>query len=353
MSDEYDEHDESCRARAAARRRQRRRPRAGAPRRRRRRRRAAAGGREDEPVAEQAPEPVIRSPSRPRSRASPSLAEMPPPGAEAEPAGRAPRIRSRPGRRPRATSWSRSRPPRRHGRARGGRDRRPRRLHRARGDAERTPPLRRASSSRATTASSRTGCSPARSRRSRRPASPPTRSRSCRCRARSSFRSPRWRSRRRAATPASSRSARSCAARRRTSTTSPPRQPPGCSSPAIETGVPVAFGVLTVETVEQAEARIDRAGDAVRTALEMADVFAQLRAAQCPRLSRPLRLHWLGRCRRSAQSAGRSPASGTTAPTRWWPRTAASIRTSSGSGCSSTASPAARTSAPAASRAAR
>ena len=43
--------------------------------------------------------------------------------------------------------------------------------------------------------------------------------------------------------------------------------------------MPVAFGVLTVETVEQAEARIDRAADAVRTALEMADVFAQLRAS--------------------------------------------------------------------------
>ena len=53
----------------------------------------------------------------------------------------------------------------------------------------------------------------------------------------------------------------------------------GLQLAAIETGVPVAFGVLTVETVEQAEARIDRAGEAVRTALEMADVFAQLRAS--------------------------------------------------------------------------
>ena len=53
----------------------------------------------------------------------------------------------------------------------------------------------------------------------------------------------------------------------------------GLQLAAIETGVPVAFGVLTVETLEQAEARIDRAADAVRTALEMADVFAQLRAA--------------------------------------------------------------------------
>jgi 6,7-dimethyl-8-ribityllumazine synthase len=53
----------------------------------------------------------------------------------------------------------------------------------------------------------------------------------------------------------------------------------GLQLAAIETGVPVAFGVLTCETVEQAEARIDRAGEAVRTALEMADVFAQLRAS--------------------------------------------------------------------------
>jgi 6,7-dimethyl-8-ribityllumazine synthase len=53
----------------------------------------------------------------------------------------------------------------------------------------------------------------------------------------------------------------------------------GLQLAAIETGVPVAFGVLTVETAEQAEARIGRAADAVRTALEMADVFAQLRAS--------------------------------------------------------------------------
>ena len=45
-----------------------------------------------------------------------------------------------------------------------------------------------------------------------------------------------------------------------------------------ETGVPVAFGVLTTDTREQAEARIDRAAEAVRSALEMADVFSQLRA---------------------------------------------------------------------------
>jgi 6,7-dimethyl-8-ribityllumazine synthase len=52
----------------------------------------------------------------------------------------------------------------------------------------------------------------------------------------------------------------------------------GLQLAGIETGVPVAFGVLTVENVEQAEARIDRARDAVRSALEMADVFARVRA---------------------------------------------------------------------------
>jgi 6,7-dimethyl-8-ribityllumazine synthase len=53
----------------------------------------------------------------------------------------------------------------------------------------------------------------------------------------------------------------------------------GLQLAAIETGVPVAFGVLTVETREQAEARIDKAAEAVRSALEMADVFSQLRAS--------------------------------------------------------------------------
>jgi 6,7-dimethyl-8-ribityllumazine synthase len=52
----------------------------------------------------------------------------------------------------------------------------------------------------------------------------------------------------------------------------------GLQVAAIETGVPVSFGVLTVDTREQAEERIDRAADAVRTALEMADLFSQLRA---------------------------------------------------------------------------
>jgi 6,7-dimethyl-8-ribityllumazine synthase len=53
----------------------------------------------------------------------------------------------------------------------------------------------------------------------------------------------------------------------------------GLQLAAIETGIPVSFGVLTTETIEQAEARIDRAADAVRTALEMAGLFQHLRAA--------------------------------------------------------------------------
>jgi 6,7-dimethyl-8-ribityllumazine synthase len=53
----------------------------------------------------------------------------------------------------------------------------------------------------------------------------------------------------------------------------------GLQLAGIETGVPVTFGVLTVDNVAQAEARIDKAVDAVRSALEMADLFARLRAS--------------------------------------------------------------------------
>lgn len=53
----------------------------------------------------------------------------------------------------------------------------------------------------------------------------------------------------------------------------------GLQLAALETGTPVAFGVLTCETRAQAEARIDRAEEAVQSALEMADMFSKLRAA--------------------------------------------------------------------------
>ncbi len=53
----------------------------------------------------------------------------------------------------------------------------------------------------------------------------------------------------------------------------------GLQLAAIETGVPVAFGVLTVDNVDQAEARIHKGAEAARSALEMADLFARLRAS--------------------------------------------------------------------------
>lgn len=57
----------------------------------------------------------------------------------------------------------------------------------------------------------------------------------------------------------------------------------GLQLAALETGVPVSFGVLTCETREQAFARSggakgDKGADSARSALEMADVFARLRA---------------------------------------------------------------------------
>jgi 6,7-dimethyl-8-ribityllumazine synthase len=51
----------------------------------------------------------------------------------------------------------------------------------------------------------------------------------------------------------------------------------GLQLAGLETGVPVSFGVLTCDTREQAEARVDKGADAARTALEMADLFGQLR----------------------------------------------------------------------------
>ena len=51
----------------------------------------------------------------------------------------------------------------------------------------------------------------------------------------------------------------------------------GLQLAGLETGIPVSFGVLTCDTREQAEARVGKGADAVRTALEMADLFSQLR----------------------------------------------------------------------------
>ena len=52
----------------------------------------------------------------------------------------------------------------------------------------------------------------------------------------------------------------------------------GLQLAALETGIPVSFGVLTLESSDQADDRVGKGAEAVRTALEMADLFTQLRA---------------------------------------------------------------------------
>jgi 6,7-dimethyl-8-ribityllumazine synthase len=52
----------------------------------------------------------------------------------------------------------------------------------------------------------------------------------------------------------------------------------GLQLAALETGIPVSFGVLTLETPAQADARIAKGAEAVRSALEMADLFSELRS---------------------------------------------------------------------------
>jgi 6,7-dimethyl-8-ribityllumazine synthase len=51
----------------------------------------------------------------------------------------------------------------------------------------------------------------------------------------------------------------------------------GLQLAGLETGIPVSFGVLTCDTREQAEERVGKGAEAARTALEMADLFSQLR----------------------------------------------------------------------------
>jgi 6,7-dimethyl-8-ribityllumazine synthase len=53
----------------------------------------------------------------------------------------------------------------------------------------------------------------------------------------------------------------------------------GLQLAALDTGIPVSFGVLTLETASQAEERVGKGAEAVRSGLEMADLFSQLRAA--------------------------------------------------------------------------
>jgi 6,7-dimethyl-8-ribityllumazine synthase len=53
----------------------------------------------------------------------------------------------------------------------------------------------------------------------------------------------------------------------------------GLQLAALDTGIPVSFGVLTLESASQAEERVGKGAEAVRSGLEMADLFSQLRAA--------------------------------------------------------------------------
>ena len=102
----------------------------------------------------------------------------------------------------------------------------------------------------------------------------------------------------------------------------------GLQLAALETGVPVAFGVLTTDTVEQARGagRQGRRGRAHR-----ARDGRRLHAAARPR-TRPGRnaSATLRRpCHASAPSAARSPASATAGAIPWSRRSAASTRTCS------------------------
>lgn len=52
----------------------------------------------------------------------------------------------------------------------------------------------------------------------------------------------------------------------------------GVMDVALEFGIPVANGILTTDTAEQAKARLDKGAEAVRVALEMAALRARLAA---------------------------------------------------------------------------
>ncbi len=204
---------------------------------------------------------------------------------------------------------------------------------RARGHADAATAARSPSSSRASTAASRTGCSPARSTRSRRPGVAPdavtvvpvpgafelplaamalakTRRYACVVALGAIVRGE---------TPHFDYVASEAAS--------------GLQLAAIETGVPVAFGVLTVETRRAGRGadrpRRRRGADRARDGR----LFAQLRAS-ARELDAAPSATLAGRCPRSAQSVARSPGSDTTARTRWSRRTGASTRTSSASACS-------------------
>ena len=52
----------------------------------------------------------------------------------------------------------------------------------------------------------------------------------------------------------------------------------GVTDVALEFGIPVANGILTTDTEEQARARLDKGAEAVRVAVEMARLHAKLAA---------------------------------------------------------------------------
>lgn len=61
----------------------------------------------------------------------------------------------------------------------------------------------------------------------------------------------------------------------------------GCGQVALDTGVPVAFGVLTCETLAQARERSstpakNKGSESARTAVETANLLAQLRESDAP-----------------------------------------------------------------------
>jgi len=74
----------------------------------------------------------------------------------------------------------------------------------------------------------------------------------------------------------------------------------GCSQVALETGVPVGFGVLTCETLAQARDRAstpakNKGGEAARSAVETANLLASLRPSRA------------GAGRKSGRQPGRAP----------------------------------------------
>ena len=84
----------------------------------------------------------------------------------------------------------------------------------------------------------------------------------------------------------------------------------GLQLAALETGVPVAFGVLTLEQADQAEDRLDKGAEAVRTGLEMADVVrAAARRRGAPAESGRFAT-LLGRMSKVCSVCGKKPAFG-------------------------------------------